>query len=226
MTQRPPHPFAGDLSRLGRHYSRLIEERGDTPQGVQWSDQETQERRMAVLAEIADDLKAASVLDFGCGTGHFLSFLREHVRFSGQYVGYDLAAPMIARAREKFPEVRFAQHDVLADGLPDDFDYIIANGVFNNLVEDNWGLMTAILRCLFPHARKGLAFNALSTYVDRFDANLFYVSPERVFRFCKEQLSPQVTLRHDYLIKPRVIPFEFSIYVHASGLAPRAELCE
>ena len=179
---------------------------------------------MAVLSEIASDLPTAKVLDFGCGTGHLLAYLRQVRRFSGEYVGYDLSSTMIAAARHKFPGVRFEQRDILADGVPEHFDYVLVSGVFNNHVNDGWGLMTAILTRLFQHTRRGLAFNALSTYVDRFDPALFYVSPERVFRFCKESLSPCITLRHDYTIRPGVVPFEYSVFVYATGIAPRKDL--
>lgn len=177
---------------------------------------------MKILTDIAPDLRTAKILDFGCGTGHLLTFLRQRLQYSGEYVGYDLSATMIAKAREKFSNVRFEQRDVLESAsIEEHFDYVLSNGVFNNHVADNWGLMTAILRRLFPHARKGLAFNALSTYVDRVDPDLFYVSPERVFKFCKEELSLRVTLRHDYLVKPSTIPFEFSAYVYPDdGTAP------
>jgi hypothetical protein len=41
-----------------------------------------------------------------------------------------------------------------------------------------------------------------------------------VFAFCKQELSPRVTLRHDYHVKDGVIPFEFTTYVYRSDLAP------
>ena len=217
------HPFREDLALLNQHYSMLLEQHGDTPQGVQWKDAETQERRMAVLAEVGD-LRAAKVLDFGCGTGHLLAFLRDRAGFTGEYVGYDLAAGMVAAARAKYPGVRFEQRDVLETGVPEEFDYVLINGLFNNRVRDNWGLMTSLLRCLFARTRKALAFNALSTHVDYFEPGLFYVSPQAVFGYCKEHLSPCVTLRHDYQIKRGVVPFEFSVYVYQSDVPPRKEL--
>ncbi len=217
------HPFEKDLARLEAHYSRLLREWGDTPQGVQYSDVETQERRMAILVEVGD-LRLAKVLDFGCGTGHLLDFIRRKVGFKGEYVGYDITEEMINRAREKFPGIRFERRDILTQGIDEEFDYILINGVFNNLLENNWKLMKLLLKSLFPKARRALAFNGLSTYVDFFSPGLFYVNPLKVFNFCKEELSPRVTLRHDYFIKTGVVPFEFSMYVYASEIKPRASL--
>ena len=77
---------------------------------------------------------------------------------------------------------------------------------------------------LFSHVRCGLAFNALSTYVDYFDDDLFYFDPEDVFNFCKEQLSTRVTLRNDYLITTDSIPFEFTVYIYKSDIKLRKKL--
>lgn len=223
MSEGSKHPHERALRQLNEHYSSLINEHGDIPQAAQWRDRETQERRMEVLAEVGD-LRAAKLLDFGCGTGHLLDFLRRRSGFCGEYVGYELSVEMIALATEKFPGVRFERRDVLSDGLAEDFDYMLMSGVFNNRVDDNWGLLTAILGCLFARTRKAIAFNAMSTYVDRFDSDLFYVSPTKVFQFCKEQLSPCVVLRHDYLVRSGIVPYEFTVYVYKTEIEPRKDL--
>jgi len=215
--------FEEDILHLSRHYSGLLARHGDSPQAVQWADAATQENRMCILTEVGD-LREAKVLDFGCGTGHLLSFLRENIGFHGEYVGYDISKEMVATCRQKFSGVRFEALDVLTQGIPEDFDYVLINGVFNNLLSDNWGFMTALLSRLFPHVRRGMVFNALSSYVDYKSPGLFYVNPERVFRYCKEMLSPCVTLRHDYQIKLGIVPFEFTVYVYSCGIAPKKSI--
>ena len=217
----PSHPFEHDLQRLGREYSSLLQEHGDVPAAVRWRDRSTQERRLCVLAEVGD-LRTAKVLDFGCGTGHLLDILRTRLGFCGEYVGYDLSEAMIALARTKFPGVRFERRDILADGVPEVFDYVLVSGTFNARVSDNWGLMTALLRPLFQQTRTALAFNLISSYVDYMNDGLWYASPEQVLRFCKEEISPRVTLRHDYLLKDGVIPYEFTVYVYQTNV-PRVK---
>ncbi len=54
----------------------------------------------------------------------------------------------------------------------------------------------------------------MSTYVDYQDPGLFYEDPCLVFDFVKRNLTPFVVLKHDYRIKPDVIPFEFIIYAY------------
>jgi SAM-dependent methyltransferase len=210
-----------DLRRIERHYAELVRRHGASPEAAQWSDERTQRTRLAVLGEVAD-LRTAKVLDFGCGTGALLAYLEEEIGFEGEYVGYDLAAPAIELATELRPSGRFERRDVFEEGVAEDFDYILISGVFNNRTSDGWGLMTGVLGALWPHARRGLAFNAMSTYVDFQDDHLWYADPAEVFAWCKRELSPAVTLRHDYQVKPGVIPFEFSVYVYEIGLAPPA----
>jgi SAM-dependent methyltransferase len=212
------HRFEHELQQLGREYSVLLHKHGDVPAAVRWRDRSTQDRRLLVLAEVGD-LRAAKVLDFGCGTGHLLEILRTRLDFRGEYVGYDLSDAMIASARNKFPDARFECRDILADGIPEEFDYVLVSGTFNARVSDNWGLMTALLRPLFSKTRLALAFNLISAYVEYTDDGLWYVSPERVFRFCKEELSPCVTLRHDYLLKDGVLPYEFTVYLRQTHVA-------
>lgn len=215
--------LASDMQALEGHYNKLIATHASSPAGAQWSDRETQERRMTILAEVGD-LRAAKVLDWGCGTGHMLSVLRSRFSFDGSYVGYDLAESALALGRATHPEARFDRRDVLTDGVAEDFDYVFVSGVFNNRISDNWTFLTHALVRLYERTRRALAFNLLSTYVDRFDPGLAYFDPGHVFRFCKEELSPKVILRHEYEVKVGVVPFEFTIYVHRTSIPCRANL--
>lgn len=217
------HALHEDLQRLGAHYGQLLAEHGDSPAAAQWADRETQEERFRILAGVGD-ISQAKILDFGCGTGHLLAYLRRCHGFRGEYVGYDLNAAVIACARAKFPDARFACRDGLSEPLEEDFDYVFISGVFNNKIGDNAALIRTVLPNVFAHTRRALAFNALSCYVDRFDDGLYYAEPESLFRFCKENLSPLVTLRHDYCVRPGVVPYDFTLYVHRTPIAVRKAL--
>ena len=211
---------AETLDAIREHYAAKVREHGDSPAAVQWADTATQERRMDVLAGIAD-LHSAKILDFGCGTGHLLTHLEAHAGFRGEYVGYDLVPEMVELAAAKFPHARFEVVDVLSGppeepGKPEEFDYVLVNGTFNNEVDDNWTLLTDLLRALAARARRGLAFNLLSTYVDFRGEGLAYFEPERVFAFCKQEISPYIVLRHDYEVRPGTGPFEMTVYAYTA----------
>src|SRR5262245_3237357 len=208
-----PKNFPQDLERLGRHYTDLVRAHGTGSRGAQQTDRATQERRMEILAGIAD-LSKAAIFDFGCGAGHLLTYLKAFHSFRGKYIGCDLTEEILAVAKKNHPEARFMRRDVLADGLTEKVDFALVSGTFNNRMCDNWGFLTAALRALYSGVRDGVSFNLLSCYVDYFDDGLYYADPEAVFRFCKEELSPRVALRHDYKIKSGVLPYEFTVYVY------------
>lgn len=201
-----------NISELSNHYSKRFEKYGDSPKSVQWSDSTSQERRFEILTEVSESI-SGKVLDFGCGIGDLYEFLRKK-NISCEYYGVDLSHEMIEFAQKKYPKGNFEVLDIFKQDVGDTFDYIFISGVFNNLISNNKLFMETILRKLFNHVKGAIAFNSLSTYVDYRDDGLFYSDPMEVFRFCKENLSPCVTLRHDYLIKKGVIPFEYSVYVY------------
>lgn len=194
------------------HYRRLLFEHGDSPEAAQYSSRESQERRFAQLAAIAD-LRGTRVLDFGCGTAHLASYLEQrgiHV----QYTGVDVVDEFFAVAGSKHPRHRFGR---IEDFAGERFDFCLVSGVFNNKRNDSRDFYEQSLRKLFALCERGIAFNMMSTYVDFQDPGLFYEQPERAFEFVKRSITPYVTLRHDYEVKSGVIPFEFAIYAYRSA---------
>ena len=71
-----------------------------------------------------------TLLDYGCGTARFASFMPSEI----SYVGYDWSPEMRARARRQSPRA------TIVDSLDDDdrfvFDHVVCIGPFN--LADNW----------------------------------------------------------------------------------------
>lgn len=197
---------------LQAHYRNLLLEHGDGPQAVQYSSRESQERRFDIIAEIGD-LNGSSILDFGCGTGQLYAYLKRK-GIEVDYYGADIVDEFLTLCRSKFPHGRFGRFE---DFAGQQFDYVLLSGVFNNRIKDNTGFYRDTLKSLFGVARKGLSFNMMSAYVDYQDQGLFYEYPENVYAFLKQNLTPFVTLRNDYEVKPGVPPFDFTIYAYRSG---------
>jgi SAM-dependent methyltransferase len=194
-----------DKQHLLEIYHKSLEQYGDAAEAVHWREV-SQRYRFKVLTEIAP-LETASVLDYGCGKGDLYRYLIE-AGFRGSYTGFDINPELVALGRSKFPGTRLEVRDIEQNGIQERFEYVLISGVFNNRVSDNWGMMRGVLKNAFACATKGLAFNAISTYVNFEDPKMFYASPEETFGFCMTQLSPNVVLRHDNL------PHNFAIYVY------------
>jgi SAM-dependent methyltransferase len=198
---------------LKAHYSELYRRFGASHQAVQWSSRETQERRFDILCDLI--APEDSVIDLGSGLGDLLGYLRREKGFVGRYLGLDVVPSFVEHASKAYAgdtSASFAELDVTREPLPTGYDVVVASGIFNNRIEDNWGFLVAGVRKMFAAARKAVAFNALSTYVDYQDEGLYYCDPLRLFDHLKRHVAPQVTLRHDYRVKPNLIPFEFSMY--------------
>jgi hypothetical protein len=88
------------------------------------------------------------------------------------------------------------------------FDYIFLCGVFNQRLDGVNDTIKNVLSRLWPHARLGLAFNALSSRAPRKDTELNYISPEEFSIFARKELTPDVVLRHDYL------PEDFTLFLY------------
>lgn len=199
--------------KIIKHYQELLMLHGDSAEAAQYASVESQERRFEMLINIGN-LSGAKILDFGCGTGHLATYLKKK-GIDVKYTGVDVVDDLLSVGRMKHPEHRFGK---LGDISFEKFDYVLVSGVFNNKHGGNRKFYQNSIRTLFDLCDRGLSFNMMSTYVDFRNDELFYESPERVFRFVKNEITPFVTLRHDYEVKSGVIPFEFIIYAYRSGV--------
>jgi SAM-dependent methyltransferase len=187
------------------YYSRLLRMYGDSPQALRWTPV-GQIRHYECLLDIGD-IRGSSILDYGCGKGDFYQFLRDR-GIDLQYTGFDINPDLIETARRKFPECRFRVFDIEKDELDERFDYIFLCGVFNLRVDGVGQTIKRVLRELFRHCKKALAFNALSAHNPEKDFELNYLYPEEIFTFAVRDLSHFVSIRHDR------IAYDFSMFVY------------
>ena len=197
---------------LRAHYRTLFAQHGDNARAVQWADAETQQARFAVLAAMGDPL--TSVLDVGCGLGHLCDWLRAQ-GWRGRYLGVDQVPEFIELANgrlaaDPLAEVRLG---TATGPLPGGCDYALLSGVFNNTMPDNESFMRDTLRAMWAAARIGIAFNAMSRFVDWQDPGLWYTDPAVVLEFCKTELCGHPVLIHDYVTREHGYPYEFAVHL-------------
>ena len=195
-----PDPVDAALEEVRLLYSQNLEEHGLDSKSVGWKDETSQLLRFDKLAALIDGDEPFTVNDWGAGYGAMFDYLdaRFGPRLTG-YVGYDISSEMTeaARARVTDPRARF----VLGSAL-EPADYSFVSGTFNVRFEaadadwDAW--IKARLHELAQASSRGFAFNLLSSYVDWREPQLFYADPREYFDHCKRELSPRVSLLHDY----------------------------
>ena len=154
--------------------------------------------------------EAFTVNDLGCGYGSLFAYLDEMAgaRLTA-YHGYDISEPMLEQARGATDKrVRL----VCASEPTSVTDYSFASGTFNvkgTSTDTAWQTYVEdCVRRLGEASRLGFAFNLLTTFVDFRQENLFYADPCAFFAFCKREISPYVTLVHDYPL------YEWTMLVH------------
>lgn len=168
----------------------------DSPQSLKWGTKQTQYFRFKILSEIAD-ITDAVILDYGCGLGDLLDFLLSQ-GFAGKYIGVDINERLIAAAKQKYPNGEFIQGTEFPEN-----DYCLISGIFNDRLHDDAEYQLRFLRDTlskaFQSSRKGIAFNAISTFVEKkSDDTMWHFGPFELGEWCVQNITPFVTVRHDY----------------------------
>jgi SAM-dependent methyltransferase len=198
------------LEDVARYYSDRLSRFGATPAGVDWRDETSQTTRFAQLLKVVED-PAASVIDFGCGFGALLPYMRER-GYAGPYRGMDLAPAMLAAARQHCavdPNCVFE----LGATPSAPADYAVASGIFNvrlTHTDLQWrNYVEGTIETMNRSARRGFAFNCLTSYSDpgHHRPDLFYANPCTYFELCQGRYARNVALLHDYGL------FEFTVIV-------------
>lgn len=149
-------------ARLTELYRRSLDQHGPTARGMRWSSEESQRERFLLLTRVGPWARR-SVADVGCGVGDLLGFLRGQGWRGGTYVGFDIVPEMVAAARRKQRgrHGRFEVRDVLAEGFPHRYDYVVASGTFNLRIEDHDRFFRRMIEAMYAACRRGVAFNVL-----------------------------------------------------------------
>lgn len=187
---------------LEKHFDRRAALYGTSVEAVDWKSSEAQYNRFRQLLKVVDRAAPFSINDYGCGNGEIVNFLKT-TDFEFEYFGFDLSPVMIEKAKESFAGLSNCRFSTDIKDLPA-ADYTVASGVFNlkfGVSDARWTeYMKEKVSEINRFSRCGFAFNALTAYSDiefRRD-DLYYADPLFWFDYCKKNLSPFVSLLHDY----------------------------
>jgi trans-aconitate methyltransferase len=103
-----------------------------------------------------------AIADVGCGVGDLVAFLRGSGS-AARYDGFDIVPEMIraARRKQRGHGGRFEVRDVLAEGFPRRYDYVVASGIFNLRVLRHDRFLRRMVDAMYAACRLGVAFNVL-----------------------------------------------------------------
>ena len=151
-----------------------VSENGDQYRAVGWVTEHLQTIRFEVMSAVGD-IRGASILDVGCGVGHYLDWLNAN-GFVGDYIGLEVQEPMVEIARknhpkESFPRASFEFGDFLNNPAEYEADYVVASGIFPLA---DLELLRLTVEAMFDRARIGVAFNCLSAFTPRREPDHFH----------------------------------------------------
>lgn len=178
------------------YFERLLVEHGDSPLALGWTP-EGQQERFRVLWEVGIGT-ANSVLDVGCGLGHFLDYMEHRRGAIRWYTGIDASLPMIeAAARRTGRAGAFWYADALINDLQP-ADFVVSSGMLNVETGTNLEDMAELLRKCFDACRIGVAVNMLSALAPGKRPDRHYYEPGWLASMAVQLRAPRWTIRHDY----------------------------
>jgi ubiquinone/menaquinone biosynthesis C-methylase UbiE len=164
--------------------------------------------RFQVLTQVGIQ-KNDSILDIGCGLADFKAYLDEQ-EIDINYTGVDISSDLISKAKDQKPQEKLEVRNFLTQPFPENsFDYVVSSQVLNLNIEgmDNKELAKKFLKEALSIAKKGVAIDFTTNYVDFKEDYLYYHSPEELFTYAKS-LTKRVSLIHSYEA------YEFTLYLY------------
>ena len=196
---------------LKSHYEKCFFIHGDTFKGVDWPNPEDANLRYKIMLDVQRNDLSGSILDIGCGLAHLYEYIQFH-NLKNNYIGLDISDVFIKHCKNKFPDVKFICADLIKDPLLETFDYAILNGIFTEKLSASDAAMKSffkkIIQTSFLCAKKGIAFNVMSTSVDWKRNDLFHVKKDWLSNWLSINLSRNFIFRCDYGL------WEYTVYVY------------
>jgi len=179
---------------------------------VEWSRRTQLMRFEAFLLD--NDVTGKSVLDVGCGVGHFGERLQGR-GIECEYLGIDISPEMISRCRERLQTLSFeCVSDIITWKPARDFDYSVAFGIHNVKVDGVDEILAQMMRRQYEISRVATHISLLT---DRYCGFADHIKSWRAEEILSMALgiTPYVVLRHDYL------PNDFSVTLYHEALIDR-----
>jgi SAM-dependent methyltransferase len=222
----PRLPDESPQAYLTRVYEAYLAEHGDSALGVAWTRPELVSARYDAMLDIVrldqgrlETTTTPDLLDVGCGAAHLYEHLLQRADLAVDYAGIDTSDRFLSLCRSKYPDIPFTRLDVLASPSPlPTATYVVANGVLTYKADlahsEMWQYAQQFLERAYSMARRGLAFNVMTTHLDWERDDLFHVPFDTMAGFVRQTLSRHFVFRQDYGA------YEYTVYVYRDPARP------
>lgn len=164
-----------------------------------------------------------SLLDFGCGLGRLVEFMKTHLPGSKiEYTGADVVEKFINHNQRKFPEQSFKLIDSHND-LQKKWDIVFLSGVFNIKYFDdlnrNQQYIYEVINHLFNYCTKQvLIVDFMHDIVDFQQSTAFHQNMPVLVDYISTNLSKRFDLVSSYM------PYEFGVRIYKNNLIDGEEI--
>jgi SAM-dependent methyltransferase len=189
---------------IAGYYTDKVTKFGATAFGADWTCVATQEMRFVQLLKLCDFTAPFALNDLGCGYGALLGLLdRRRGTCTVDYLGIDLSAAMVRRARRRWRGHSHARF-VTGHCSPRIAEYSVASGVFNVRLEQPpkaWtAFIAATLDQLASTSSRGFAVNFVEAppHGAPLPSGLYTTEPERWAEYCTGRFDAEVAVIDGY----------------------------
>jgi len=188
-------------------FNKLVEKHGYSPKSLAYGSEKSQKIKFNIVTEVGIE-DNCSVLDVGCGFGDYFNYLKQRGIKNVKYCGIDISNKIVDLAKEKNSLVNVIQGNVLDLSDDEKYDYVISLGFNAVKTGSNWETLTQVLDKMWKLSKKGIAYNAVSTFSEAKPRKIYFVSPAKVIDYIMNNLTYKVVFRHDYM------PHDFTIFAY------------
>lgn len=156
-----------EAKKTNKKYTQYFHEDPTPAEKVGWSSIKDQTSRFTQFLKLekVKPFSKASMIDVGCGFGHFLDFLKQKGKNVKSYLGIDINPNFIRKARKLHPESTFILGDFIDYKFREKFDFATASGIFNVKCagkERAYEILYETVEKMLEASNKAVAFNFLS----------------------------------------------------------------
>ena len=188
-------------------FNKLVEKHGYSPKSLAYGSEKSQKIKFNIVTEVGIE-DNCSVLDVGCGFGDYFNYLKQQGIKNVKYCGIDISNKIVDFAKEKNSLANVIQGNVLDLSDDEKYDYVISLGFNCVKTGTNWETLTQVLDKMWKLSKKGIAYNAVSTFSETSPRKIYFVSPAKVIDYIMTNLTYKVVFRHDYM------PHDFTIFAY------------